>query len=45
VRVKAMAPRNNGRINNCPVSPLLALAHGGNVDVQYIHRVLFILLF
>jgi hypothetical protein len=37
VRVKAMAPRNNGHLNNCPVSPLLALAHGGNIDVQYIH--------
>ena len=37
VRVKAMPPRNNGHINNCPVSPLLALAHGGNLDVQYIH--------
>jgi hypothetical protein len=37
VRIKAMPPRNNGNINNCPTSPLLAIAHGGNIDVQYIH--------
>jgi hypothetical protein len=37
VRIKAMPPRNNGNINNCPLSPLLAIAHGGNIDVQYVH--------
>ena len=37
IRVRALAPRNNGHLNNCPVSPLLAIAHGGNIDVQYIH--------
>ena len=37
LRVKAMPPRNNANINNCPVSPLLAIGHGGNIDIQYIH--------
>ena len=37
VRVKAMPPRNSENINNCPLSPLLAIAHGGNIDVQYVH--------
>ena len=32
-----MPPRNNANLNNCPVSPLLAIAHGGNIDLQYIH--------
>jgi len=34
-RVKAMPPRNNANINNCYVNPLIALAHNGNCDIQY----------
>ena len=35
-RVRALPPRNNGILNNTYVDPLLFLAHGGNVDCQYI---------
>ena len=35
-RIKAMPPRNNANINNCFVNPLIALAHNGNCDLQYI---------
>ena len=36
VRVKVLPPRNNAHLNVCPVQPLLPIAHGGNLDIQFI---------
>ena len=36
VRVRAVPPRNNAYLNPSPTSLLLCVAHGGNIDVQYI---------
>ena len=34
--IRAIPPRNNGNLNSTFFDPLLAIAHGGNHDCQYI---------
>ena len=39
MRSKVHAQRNNGNINNCLVNSFLQIAHGGNLDCQYISNI------